>query len=213
MNRENWSGKLYNLTEWIMRLAYLNLLWLSFTLIGFVVFGWTPATIAMHTITRRWILGQEQTKIFSTFLDIYRSQFLKSQKVGFTLLFLGVLLFVDMKIFMTGKSALFVLAKLFTIQLMVAYFVVLTYVFSIYVNFHMNGLKMFKMAFLMGLMHPIKSLYTLIGSFALIVLFITFPSITFLFGGSVLALWSTYNSHKLLQLNDHRIAQGQVSMS
>ncbi|MCQ6264076.1 DUF624 domain-containing protein [Fictibacillus sp. WQ 8-8] len=199
MNRENWLGNVYHLTDWIMRLAYLNLLWLAFTLLGCVLFGWAPATIAMHTVIRKWMMGEEHIKVFSCFWDTYKSVFLKSQKISCVLIILGCLLFVDLKFFMSGQSAVFTLGKLFSLQLIIGYFVVCSYIFSLYTNYKMNGFEMFKIALLLGLMYPVKTLLTLLGSFVFIMMFLAIPELTIFFGGSLFALWCTYSSNRVFR--------------
>ena len=57
----------YRFCEWVMRLAYLNLLWIGFTLAGAVIFGLAPATAAMFAVTRQWTLGKTDVPVFQTF--------------------------------------------------------------------------------------------------------------------------------------------------
>ena len=65
------SGFIYNVLEWITRFAYLNLLWILFSLAGGVIFGFFPATIAMFAIAREWLKGNRNTN-FNTFWKHYR---------------------------------------------------------------------------------------------------------------------------------------------
>ncbi|MBJ4025770.1 DUF624 domain-containing protein [Salmonella enterica subsp. enterica serovar Derby] len=57
----------YRFCEWLMRLAYLNLLWIGFTLAGAVIFGLAPATAAMFAVTRQWTLGKTVSRCFRRF--------------------------------------------------------------------------------------------------------------------------------------------------
>ncbi|BDG36084.1 DUF624 domain-containing protein [Saccharococcus caldoxylosilyticus] len=50
------DGKLYRVCEWITRLACINILWMLFTLAGLIVFGIAPATVALFTIVRKWLV-------------------------------------------------------------------------------------------------------------------------------------------------------------
>ena len=52
---------------WVMRLAYLNVLWILFSLAGLVVFGLMPATAAMFTVAREWAKGNTDAPVFSVF--------------------------------------------------------------------------------------------------------------------------------------------------
>src|SRR4051794_15867366 len=76
------NGNVYKYCDWIMKFGYLNLLWMLFTLTGLIIFGFMPATISLFTITRAWIRGNTDIPIWSTFLKVYKSEFVKSNKVG-----------------------------------------------------------------------------------------------------------------------------------
>jgi uncharacterized membrane protein YesL len=58
------TNGVYRFCEWVTRLAYLNLLWIMFSLAGLVVFGVMPSTIAMYTVTRRWLTEDVDIPIF-----------------------------------------------------------------------------------------------------------------------------------------------------
>ncbi len=50
--------------EWITKIAYLNLLWLGFTLLGLIIFGIFPATAATFTVARKWVTGYPDVAIY-----------------------------------------------------------------------------------------------------------------------------------------------------
>ncbi|MEC0304686.1 DUF624 domain-containing protein, partial [Terribacillus saccharophilus] len=58
------SSSLYQLFEWITRFAYLNVLWILFTIAGGFIFGFFPSTIAMFTIIRDWLKGESGSALF-----------------------------------------------------------------------------------------------------------------------------------------------------
>ena len=58
--------------QWIMRLAVVNGLWILFSLFGLLVGGVFPATVAALGLSRKWILGEQEVKIWKTFKQIYR---------------------------------------------------------------------------------------------------------------------------------------------
>ncbi len=57
-----WKGKLYWVVEWITLLAVLQLLWTGLTLLGLVLFGISPATVAMFTTLRKRLQGEDVLK-------------------------------------------------------------------------------------------------------------------------------------------------------
>lgn len=61
------ANGLNHFCTWVMRLAYLNVLWILFSLAGLVVFGLMPATAAMFTVAREWAKGNTDAPVFSVF--------------------------------------------------------------------------------------------------------------------------------------------------
>lgn len=198
MIRNSSESVLYRLMEWTMRLAYLNFLWLIFTLLGGIVFGWVPATITMHMILRKWIIEDESFDTKSYFWSIYRKQFIGSQKVSVFFITLGILLIFDLKFFMSGYSTVFTLGKLFTIQLVIGYFILFIYFFTLFAHSEMSFFKMVKTSILFGIKYPFKTLILLLSSTLLVILFLSFPKLFIIFGASSLAFLNIYCSHKMI---------------
>ena len=79
MNVGKFGEKFYAITEYVMQLAYINLLWILFTLLGFGIFGLFPSTAALFAVTNEWVTEQKNRKcsarfgdtIVSTLLDKY----------------------------------------------------------------------------------------------------------------------------------------------
>ncbi|MFW6598940.1 YesL family protein [Propionibacteriaceae bacterium Y2011] len=49
--------------QWIIRLVWLNLWWVALTLLGGVVLGFGPATVAAHTVATRWLKGETDLSV------------------------------------------------------------------------------------------------------------------------------------------------------
>lgn len=82
-------GGFYRISEWIMRFAYVNILWIAFTLIGLVFLGFFPATASLFAVVRKWIQGNNEVPIFSFFWTNYKSSFLKSNILGISIVIIG----------------------------------------------------------------------------------------------------------------------------
>ncbi|MCI4139356.1 DUF624 domain-containing protein, partial [Bacillus vallismortis] len=82
----------------VMRLAYLNVLWLLFSLAGLVVFGFMPATAAMFSVTREWAKGNTDAPVFSFFFQAFKKEWRAAQILGLILETAGLFLFADMRI-------------------------------------------------------------------------------------------------------------------
>ncbi|WP_067842600.1 YesL family protein [Amphibacillus sediminis] len=77
MNNQNGNAMtgLLRLCEWLAKLAYINLLWLLFTLIGLVILGLGPATVSAFIVIRRMLHGQQNQTIWNSFTSAYRENF------------------------------------------------------------------------------------------------------------------------------------------
>ena len=75
-------ARIYHLLEWVMKLLFLNLLWIGFTLIGFGVFGLFPSTVAMFQLIMD-LINKKDTKMVATFWNSYQSNFKNRTKWGF----------------------------------------------------------------------------------------------------------------------------------
>src|SRR5690625_2024178 len=85
----------YRLALWVTRFAYLNLLWVVFTLVGLVFFGFLPATAAMFAVVRKWISGETDIPVLQTFWKSYRKEFMIINVIGYIVFIIGYLLTIE----------------------------------------------------------------------------------------------------------------------
>ncbi|MDU4936768.1 MAG: DUF624 domain-containing protein, partial [Peptostreptococcaceae bacterium] len=69
------DGIVMNFCNWIWRFMQLNFYWSIFTVFGLGVFGIMPSTVATFYILRKWIQGELEIPIFSTFKETYKKEF------------------------------------------------------------------------------------------------------------------------------------------
>ncbi|WP_163536305.1 YesL family protein [Gracilibacillus sp. YIM 98692] len=81
MNRS--FDRLNSMMDSFIFLAYINALWILFTLAGLIVFGFFPATTAMYAVFRKRVMGDESIKVFRLFWSTYRREFIKGNKLGY----------------------------------------------------------------------------------------------------------------------------------
>ncbi len=51
------------LCNWVTHFALLNLMWVGCTLLGGIIFGIAPSTVALYTVTRKAAMGQKETRL------------------------------------------------------------------------------------------------------------------------------------------------------
>ena len=96
MEMEGLTGRFLRICEVISRLAYANLLWILFTVLGLGIFGFMPATVALFTVTRKWVMGDRDIPVFKTFWNTYRKEFFKSTLFGVVLFAIGYIIYIDL---------------------------------------------------------------------------------------------------------------------
>lgn len=196
MNQGYVTGTLYTWMEWITKIVYINALWLLFTLLGGIIFGFSPATVALFRITKKWLDGEEVPAVFMQFWKEYRQFFLKSQKIGMMLAAVGFLLVIDFHFFSQGNSLTDWLGKMIAVQLLILYAAMLLYIFPLYIEREQEISSVLKEAFLLVFQAPLKTIFGLFSTMALGLLFITIPAVALLCGASSVAMWQVFYTEK-----------------
>lgn len=70
------------LLQWVIRLVWLNLWWVGLTLLGGVVLGFGPATVAAHTVTTRWARGERNLAVGAIMWREWRRHWLRAAMVS-----------------------------------------------------------------------------------------------------------------------------------
>lgn len=180
-------GGFYKITEWIMRLAVINLLWIACS-IPFIVFVFPvlftpqssteptdllkqgllllaliapftliPASSAMFSVARKWVTGDEDVPLLKTFFRSYKQNYLQSMLGGFIFVILAVILAVNMTFYSTTLKSFSFLVYLF-IVLFVFLIAAFFNFLSILAHFHMKLWQMIKNSILLTLGNPIQSI-------------------------------------------------------
>lgn len=169
-------SKLFNVCEWIMKLAYVNLLWFFFTIAGLIVFGIMPATVSLFTIVRKWQMKETELPIWETFLSAYKKEFRKSNLLGLMLLLIGGFLILDF--ILLNQIAGFLKLVLFAPLLIISglYLITLLYIFPVYVHYELKITEYIKNSCLVGILHLHMTLLLIAAAASLIFLMLYQPS-------------------------------------
>ncbi|WP_050184026.1 YesL family protein [Domibacillus robiginosus] len=173
-------GKLQVICEWVTRLAYVNLLWILFTLIGLIGAGFAPATVAMFSVVRQWVRGHETVPVFATFWDVYKKEFFKANLLsGGMGILISVILIVG---FMMGSLSPVFSGLMIGLLFLVA--VVFLYLIPVYVHFEYSFKDMIKTSFILSTVFPFRTIAMIGSTILAVVIAITFPAVGVLFFGS-----------------------------
>ncbi|MFL2100687.1 YesL family protein [Desemzia sp. FAM 23991] len=92
MKKFDFTNGIVEGTEWISRLAVLNLVWLLFSL---PLVTAIPATNALFHILHLWSQGETSVPIFKTFHHYFKSHFWEGYKIGLPVFGISAILFLD----------------------------------------------------------------------------------------------------------------------
>lgn len=101
---DGWAIRAFHLCDGVVWIAKLNLLWLAFTVLGGVVLGAAPATVAAHTLARRRLRGQGGAAV-GAFASVWRSQFVPANVLLLPVALLAGLLGVNWLTFGAAPGA------------------------------------------------------------------------------------------------------------
>jgi uncharacterized membrane protein YesL len=205
MELTGWKGGLYRYGNWAMKLAFLNLLWLAGILIGAVLAGVFPSTVAMFAVIRKWRQnGDVELPLYLHFKEEYKREFLKANLYGYVWVIIGVILYVDL-LFFRGIPALWgTLFSFFFFILGVIYLAALLFAFPVYVQFDMRIPQYVKNSILIALSNPIYSVLMALGFYFPYYLMIKIPGLLPFFGGSLIVLPLMSLSLRLFELLDQK---------
>ncbi|RFB18715.1 DUF624 domain-containing protein [Bacillus sp. HNG] len=188
----------------MLKFAYVNILWIVFTVLGFGVLGLFPSTGAMFTIVHKWLSKEPVEKIFQTFWNTYKKEFISLNKFGLFFILIGYILLYD---FMFLQKNVDKLQFLFPILLFlsISYIVTLFYFFPVYIQFEMKFFQYIKQSFLIAASSLIETILILTAGMLLGILVNLIPGIIPFFTGSVLAVAITWCSNRaFLKINSKK---------
>ncbi|RCW67010.1 YesL family protein [Saliterribacillus persicus] len=174
--------------EWITKVAYLNIIWITMTLLGLGIFGIFPATAAVFVITRKWITGQKDIPILSTFWKYYKEGFLQANVLGFLLVIFSYILYLDFLFITVADGKYTVVLTIPFLFVGILFLLTALYVFPVYSYYEMKGFKVFKSAFFIMVLNPMPTLIMVLGMLGLIYILWHFQGLALFFSISIMGI-------------------------
>lgn len=144
--------------EWFVTLAYLNILWIGFTLVGFIFFGFGPATIAVYKLIRKKLKQGDLSHVFKNFRTLFKEEF--KQGGIYTALVFGAaaFLYIDFRLVaalpQTTIIQILVIPALLILTALVI--VVATFTVGYYAEYRGTIIEALKKGFWVTLISPIS---------------------------------------------------------
>lgn len=239
-------GGLYRITEWISRIAFSNILWalcsVPFLFAGVmkvimlaseaggpneqITLNWImgvlapftvfPATAALFTVVRKWVMGNTDVSTFRTFFQGYKENYLKSMLGGVIYTLLFVIMYVDVTVYMT-QMANFRIVGILMLVLMIILFVSMFNFFSIVVHYQMTFKEVMTNSILLTIARPIRVFSTLIGAGVLLYIGLRYPVLYAICIPTLIAMlaffnfYATYNKLQL-QVEKKKLAEEEAAL-
>lgn len=207
MGAKSFSGGFFKASEWIARLAYLNVLWIGFTVLGLVVAGFIPATIAMFSVARKWVRDEPNIPILHTFAASFKQEFRQSMKIGVFFFTILVILYLDYQALQIHSNFLYGLLSIAFLSMLFLLLCITLYIFPIYVHYEAGVLRKIKFSLIYAIASPLSTIYMLIGCGLLMIVLSSVDGLVFFFGGSSIALLLMYIANHTFVKNDQRAQQ------
>ena len=201
-------GRILQFCDQLMTLAYLNILWIGFSLLGFIICGFFPATVAMYTLIRRDLTDSKlDSSLASEFWKEYKLCFRSANLFGYTFICFGTVLILDLIIFLNLNTVVgYVMASILT-TLLIVYLLMTIFSLPVFVHFVGGTWKLVKKTSTLAIPLLPHALLFILASTLLLALFIIIPAAVVFFSGSILA-WLNV---KLFLSGIKRIEQKQLA--
>ncbi|WP_453991119.1 YesL family protein [Bacillus nitroreducens] len=187
MQLGSFSSSVFTFCEWVARLAYLNILWILFTIGGLVIFGVFPATIAMLATLRQFI-NKNEPPVFKTFWTYYKKEFLGSNKLGLIISVIGLILYMNISFLQSTSSEMSGFLFYSSLVMCCIYILIICYAMASYVEFEQSLGTHLKNAFLITIYSPVPSLLIIFGFAAVYFAVTNVSGLGFFFSMSLLGL-------------------------
>ncbi|MEF2965529.1 DUF624 domain-containing protein [Paenibacillus sp. M1] len=219
MEPKGLMGGFYKITEWIMRVAGSNLLWLICSL-PFLFFAFTafflsdfgsdfyyqniifmavltpftlfPATSALFSVTRKWVMGEADVGVTRTYFKGYKENYKQSMIGGIFYTLLTAIMYFDYTVYMeqfNNLQFIGIIIMVFLVILLVSLF----HFFSMVAHYYLKTTQLIKNAVLLTILKPFRMLSTVICTGVLLFLTYRFPWLIFFGLASLTALVAFFN--------------------
>ena len=185
MQSNSLTGGIYAIGEFFMFLVKLNVLWMIGTLVGLVLFGFGPSTLAMYDVLRRWMRKESDVPVWRNFWRQYKTYIVRGNKLTLTLILVGMIVYINITYFIIEPAWLTILIKYALFIIAALLILTVLYVYPATVHFEMKLLESIKQSFFIGLYMPLRTLYLVAAILTVYHVLFLFPLLIFLFGISL----------------------------
>ncbi|RDW21316.1 hypothetical protein CWR48_02570 [Oceanobacillus arenosus] len=179
--------RIFSFLNWIMRLAYVQLLWIVFTVLGLGIFGLFPATNAMFAMIRKWLSGKD-IPVFPFMWKTYRREFMKANLHFYTLLLIGGIIYFYFKLFQNQTSIFFAILTILLFIIAIFYCFSVTIAMAVHTHYELRLRSFLTIVFYTVIRYPFHMITIGVIHVLFYFLITAIPGLVPFFSISILAL-------------------------
>ncbi|PXW92156.1 putative membrane protein YesL [Streptohalobacillus salinus] len=194
MKSSNVMTTLEKVLNYIALFAMLNILWLSLTLLGVVIFGFFPATVALLYVMRKHIETPSLNYLIKVklFWKSFKKEFIKANLTGWILVIIGTSFYVNYQLLLSLGSEVVIAVPIIFIVLLSLFAITIVWVFPLMIYTNGTIIQNFRNAIILAISKIHISAIVLFVVFASLYISLDFPALFLFFTFSIISLIWTY---------------------
>ncbi|GGF36152.1 hypothetical protein GCM10010954_38920 [Halobacillus andaensis] len=180
--------RIYRALEIFVKVSALNGMWMVFTLMGAGVLGFFPASAALLSVVRKWIMEGFDAPASRTFIACYKKEFGKANLFGYAALIYAAVLYTNYQYMLMADGVIQLLFVIGLIILGTLFFLTVTFLFPVIVHFDLPVWRYVKVAFQFGLRYFYLALFAGLGFMVIYHVVLFLPSVFMWFIPSLIGL-------------------------
>lgn len=186
------------LLRWIIKVFWLHVLIIGFSILGLFIAGLFPAIVAALSVSKKW-LDQEEFSIAKEFRKVYFQEFFKTNLLGWVFALIGFVLYINYTVMVQMGDQLSVIVVFAYYFVIFVYMTVLAWAFPLYVHTKERLGTLIKNAFIMGVTFLPRTIGIFVGVFIILYISLSIPTMLLFFTGSLLALYIMFITHRVFE--------------
>ncbi|MDQ0255882.1 putative membrane protein YesL [Evansella vedderi] len=184
---------LYSIGDFLLKILYLQLLWVIFTLLGFVILGISPATLSLFIVIRKWLREkQRQISFGKLYWQTYKEEFIKGNILGWGFGLIGYFIIVNILLLKYIDNYFKIVVLVLVIAVAFIFIIMLIYIFPVYAHFKVPYLRYVTLTLIIAVSFPVHTVGIIVGLFVLYYLFIYVPGLIPFVSVSLVAVFITW---------------------
>lgn len=149
---------------WLSTMMYLQFLWTIGVVLGFVVGGLFPSTVALFSVLRDLLNNRTNEIVKDRFWKVYKESFQKANRLGYLLIGMGALLIVYMRLSMQIQNTLAPIFLFLSYGFLILFLLAVLYIFPIFVHFDLNISQIIQHAVIIMFLSPFQTIKVMVLS-------------------------------------------------